>query len=175
MACTTLIDVAKGCDNNMGGIVRVLINDSANIASKITDTVTWEVQTIVKTAVYVEFKFGRNVGNYTEDRQNSPENGSYYYQQNIMLKLFKREGSKSKAINIAGEGQRDLDIIVEDANGIFWNFERAQLMTDTGGSGTAKADGSNYEITFTSESEHKAYVVDPTIIGGLLVMPPPGP
>jgi len=64
---------------------------------------------------------------------------------------------------------------VEDANGIFWNFERAQLMTDTGGSGTAKADGSNYEITFTSESEHKAYVVDPTIIAGLLVMPPPGP
>lgn len=168
MACTTLTGIAKGCDNNIGGIVRVLINDSDNITSKTSSSVDWEVSAIAKSSPYVEFNFRRNVGNYTEERQNSLENGSYFYMQTIMLKLMKREASKSKALNIAGEGQRDLDIIVEDANGKFWNFELCQMATDTGGSGTAKADGSNYEVTFTAESLHKAYEVDPTIIAGLL-------
>jgi hypothetical protein len=168
MACTTLTGIAKGCDNNIGGIVRVLINDSDNITAKTENATTWEVETITKSSPYVEFNFRRNVGNYTEERQNDLLNGSYFYLQTIMLKLMKREASKSKAINIAGEGQRDLDIVVEDANGKFWNFELCQMVTDTGGSGTAKADGSNYEITFTAESMHKAYEVDPTIIAGLL-------
>jgi len=168
MACTTLTGIAKGCDNNIGGIVRVLINDSDNITAKTENATTWEVEAITKSSPYVEFNFRRNVGNYTEERQNDLLNGSYFYLQTIMLKLMKREASKSKAINIAGEGQRDLDIVVEDANGKFWNFELCQMVTDTGGSGTAKADGSNYEITFTAESMHKAYEVDPTIIAGLL-------
>lgn len=168
MACTTLTGIAKGCDNNIGGIVRFLVNDSDNITAKTENATTWEVEAITKSSPYVEFNFRRNVGNYMEERQNDLLNGSYFYLQTIMLKLMKREASKSKAINIAGEGQRDLDIIVEDANGKFWNFELCQMVTDTGGSGTAKADGSNYEITFTAESMHKAYEVDPTIIAGLL-------
>jgi len=168
MSCTILTGIAKGCDNNIGGIVRVLINDSDNITAKTENATTWEVEAITKSSPYVEFNFRRNVGNYTEERQNDLLNGSYFYLGTIMLKLMKREASKSKAINIAGEGQRDLDIIVEDANGKFWNFELCQMATDTGGSGTAKADGSNYEITFTAESMHKAYEVDPTIIAGLL-------
>jgi hypothetical protein len=170
MDCTTLTGIAKGCDNNIGGIVRVLINDSDNITSKTENATTWEVEGISFSSPYVEFNFRRNVGNYTEERQNDLLNGSYFYLQTIMLKLMKREASKSKAINIAGEGQRDLDIIVEDANGKFWNFELCQMATDTGGSGTTKADGSNYEITFTAESMHKAYEVDPTIIAGLLTV-----
>jgi len=168
MACTTLASITKGCTNNIGGIVSVYLNDQTNITGTTVDTANWEVTAITKSAPFVEFQFARNVGNYTEDGQISPENGSTFYKQTVMLKLFLREASKSKAINIAGEGQRELAIVVGDANGNFWYFENAQLATDTGGSGTAKADGSNYEISFTSESLHKAYEVDPTIIAGLL-------
>jgi len=169
MACTTLSSITKGCTNNIGGIVSVYLNDQSNITGTTIDTANWEVTAITKTSVFVEFQFARNVGNYTEEGQISPENGSTFYKQTIMLKLFLREASKSKAINIAGEGQRDLAIVVGDANGKYWYFEKAQLATYTGGSGTAKADGSNYEITFTSESLHTAYEVDPTIIAGLLI------
>ena len=168
MACTTLSSITKGCTNNIGGIVSIILNDKSNITGATIDTAQWEVTAITKTSPFVEFQFARNVGNYTEEAQISLENGSTFYKQTIMLKLFLREASKSKAINIAGEGQRDLAIVVGDANGKYWYFENAQLATDTGGSGTAKADGSNYEITFTSESLHKAYEVDPTIIAGLL-------
>lgn len=169
MACTTLIEILKGCDNNLGGITRVLINDMANITAETKDPTAWEVSARTVSSPYVDFEFRRNVGNYTEELQSSKENGSNFYLQTIMLKLFRREATKSKALHIAGEGQRDLSIMVLDTNGIWWDFENCQLATDTGGSGTARADGSNYEITFTAESEHKAYVVDPTIIAGLLV------
>jgi hypothetical protein len=82
--------------------------------------------------------------------------------------FHRREASKSKAIKILSEGQRDLAIIVKDANGKYWYFPFAQLSATAEGSGTAKADGSKYSVTFIAENENLAYEVDPTIIAGLL-------
>jgi hypothetical protein len=81
--------------------------------------------------------------------------------------FHRREASKSKAIKILGEGQRDLAVVVGDANGRYWYFENAQLSAVAEGSGTAKADGSKYSVTLVAESEHLAYEVDSSIIAGL--------
>ena len=70
--------------------------------------------------------------------------------------LHRREATVSRALKILGEGQRDLAIIVLDANGIYWYFSNAQLTSLGEGSGTAKADGSKYSISFTAESEFLA-------------------
>ena len=67
-----------------------------------------------------------------------------------------------------GEGQRDLAIIVKDANGKYWYFPMAQLTATGEGSGTAKADGSKYSVTFVAENEFLAKEVDASIIAGLL-------
>ena len=83
--------------------------------------------------------------------------------------FHRREAAKSRSIKILGEGQRDLAIIVLDANGKYWYFANAQVTAVAEGSGTAKADGSKYSITIVAESENLAYEVDPTIIAGLLV------
>jgi hypothetical protein len=56
--------------------------------------------------------------------------------------FHRREASKSKAIKILGEGQRDLALVVGDANGKYWYFSNAQLTAVAEGSGQAKADGS---------------------------------
>jgi hypothetical protein len=81
--------------------------------------------------------------------------------------FHRREAAKSKAIKILGEGQRDLALIVGDANGQYWYFPNAQLSAVTEGSGQAKADGSKYAISFVAENEFLAYTVDPTLIAGL--------
>ena len=159
MACTTLESILKTCDSNIGGITSILINDMDNITGPIVEA-NWIISTF--TAVvdpFLPFEFRRNTGMYTEEAAIDLVNGSSYYTQTITLMFHRREAAKSKAIKILGEGQRDLALIVGDANGKYWYFPNAQLTAVAEGSGTAKADGSKYSITFVAENENLAYEV----------------
>ena len=168
MSCTTLEGIVKGCDNNIGGITAIYINDMDNISSTTEDTATWMIDAQTASPSYEVFEFRRNTGNFTEESAIDLANGSSFVTATITLMFHRREASKSKAIKILGEGQRDLAIIVKDANGKYWYFPYAQLTATAEGSGTAKADGSKYSVTFVAENEFLAKEVDPTIIAGLL-------
>jgi len=168
MACTTLEDIIKGCDNNIGGITAIYVNDMDNITSTTEDDATWTVTAQAVTTRYQTFQFRRNVGNYTEDSAIDLANGSSFVTATINLMLHRREASVSRALKITGEGQRDLAIIVLDANGKYWYFPYSQLTATGEGSGTAKADGSKYSVTYTAENEFLAKEVDSSIISGLL-------
>ena len=168
MACSTLTTILKGCSSNLGGITSILINDMDNLGTLTIDTNNWEVTSFGTLAdEFVAFEFRRNTGNYTEEAAIDFVNGSSFYTQTINLMFHRREAAKSKAIKILGEGQRDLALVVGDANGKYWYFPNAQLSAVAEGSGTAKADGSKYSVTFVAENENLAYEVDPTIIAGL--------
>lgn len=171
MACATLEEILKDCLNNSGGIYTLLINQQDNITGITTDETgtNWEVTAITKTAPYVPLEFKRNTGSYTEDGTIDLINGSSYVTQTINLMFHRREGAKSRAIKILGEGQRDLSVVVLDGNGKYWYFENVQVTAYGEGSGTAKADGSKYSLVLTAEAENLAYEVDPAIIAGLLV------
>jgi hypothetical protein len=168
MACTTLTTITKGCDNNIGGITSVLINDMDNLGTVTVNTANWEVTSFGSLVdEFVSFEFRRNVGNYTEEANIDLINGSSYVTQTITLMFHRREAAKSKAIKILGEGQRDLAVIVGDANGKYWYFPNAQVTAVAEGSGTAKADGSKYSVTMVAENSALAYEVDSAIIAGL--------
>ena len=169
MACTTLESIIKGCDNNIGSITKIYVNDMSEITSVTEDTNNWEITAINHTAPYVEFEFRRNTSNYTEEAAIDLINGSSFVTQTVNLMFHRREAGKSLAIKILGEGQRDLSVVVLDGNGIYWYFENVQVTAYGEGSGTTKADGSKYSLVLTAESEHLAYTVDPAIIAGLLV------
>jgi hypothetical protein len=169
MSCTTLTSITKGCDNNQGGIQAVYINSQDNVTIPVTsDDATWTVTSITTSADFVPFEFNRNTGNYTEEAAIDLVNGSSFVTQTITLMFHRREASKSRAIKILGEGQRDLCVIVKDMNGKYWWFENVQVTGVAEGSGTAKADGSKYSLTLVSEAEFLSYEVDPDIIAGLL-------
>jgi hypothetical protein len=168
MSCTTLTAITKGCDNNIGGITAIYINDMDNVGTPTIDQTAYMVDAQTVTEPYEVFEFRRNTGNFTEESAVDFANGSSFVTATITLMFHRREASKSKAIKILSEGQRDLAIIVKDANGKFWYFPYAQLSATAEGSGTAKADGSKYSVTFIAENENLAYEVDPTIIAGLL-------
>lgn len=168
MSCTTLTAITKGCDNNIGGITAIYINDMDNITSTTIDSASYMVDAQVVSSNYEAFEFRRNTGNFTEETAVDFANGSSFVTATVTLMFHRREASKSKAIKILSEGQRDLAIIVKDANGKYWYFPYAQLSATAEGSGTAKADGSKYSVTFIAENENLAYEVDPTIISGLI-------
>lgn len=169
MACNTLVSILKGCDNNIGGITSIYINDQDNVDTSlidVTDYVITDFGTLA--AQFVPFEFRRNTGMYTEELANDLVNGSQYYTQTVTLIFHRREAAKSKAIKILGEGQRDLALVVGDANGKYWYFPKAQLTTVTEGSGTAKADGSKYSISLVAENEFLAYEVAAAIIPDII-------
>jgi hypothetical protein len=171
MACATLEEILKGCDNNSGGIYTLLVNQQDNITGITTlETGTnWEVTAITHTAPYVALEFKRNTGNFTEDGTIDLVNGSSYVTQTINLMFHRRDQEKSRAIKVLGAGQQYLNAVVGDANGKFWYFPFLQVTAYGEGSGTARADGSKYSLTLVAENPELAYEVDPAIVAGLLV------
>lgn len=168
MACSTITTITKGCDNNIGGITSILINDMDNLGTLTINTTTWTVTSFgTLLDEFVAFEFRRNTGNFTEEASIDLVNGSSFITGTVNLMFHRREAAKSKAIKILGEGQRDLALVVGDANGKYWYFPNAQLTATAEGSGTAKADGSKYSVTFVAEYENLAYEVDSSIVAAL--------
>jgi len=171
MACATLQEILKGCDNNSGGIYTLLINQQDNITGVTTlETGTnWEVTDINHSEPFIALEFKRNTGNFTEDGTIDLVNGSSYVTQTINLMFHRRDQEKSKAIKILGAGQQYLAAVVGDANGKYWYFPFLQVTAYGEGSGTARADGSKYSLTLVAENPELAYEVDPAILPDLLV------
>jgi hypothetical protein len=120
---------------------------------------------------FVEFEFNKNTANYVEDGTISLENGSTFFSQTVSLVIPRREVAKRNSIALIAAGQRDLDIIVKDSNGLFWyiGYANSANLTALGeGSGTAKADGSKYSLTFLAEEPEMMYEVNSAIIAGIV-------
>ena len=171
MACTTLASILKGCDNNLGGIYTAYIFDMDDIATVTEDPATWTITalTLGIGASAESFEFKRNTSNYLDEKNTDLINGSSFWTKTVNLVFHKRDAAKSKAVKILGEGQRYLGVVIGDANGLFWYFPYLQLITATGGSGTAKADGSNYNITLVGEDTYNAKTVSSVIAAALLI------
>jgi len=162
MACEALEGIVKSCDNNSGGIYKVWINQQDEIDQiSLDNTLTWTIDsiTLVTPTLFTEFEIRRNTGSYTEEAAIDLVNGSSYYTKTITLMFHRRDQSKSQAIKVLGAGQQYLAVIIQDANGKYWYFPYMQLTGAAEGSGTARADGSKYSVTLTSEEEYLSYEV----------------
>jgi hypothetical protein len=114
--CNTLTSILKSCDNNLGGIYNVYINDTDNVTAKTVNLSAHTVTAITASPDYTTFEFKRNVGNFVVSPKIDLNNGSTYFEVTLTLSFTRREAAKSRALQILGEGNRYLDIIVLDAN-----------------------------------------------------------
>lgn len=155
MNCTILEGISKSCDNNIGGIRKVWLwdMDDKDTTLSVDDetTWTWDEYVLDSPTTPEGYVFIRNSSNYTEEATIDLANGSSFVTVTLNLVFTRREASKSRAIKILGEGQRYLGALVLDQNGFYWIFEDLQLSAVTEGSGTAKADGSKYNVTLLGE------------------------
>ena len=164
--CDALETITKSCDNNIGGIRKIWLNDQENVTSP--TAVAGLISTLVASIDYTEFEINRNTGNYTEDTAVDLINGSSFVTQTITLMFNRREAAKSEAINILASGQRYLSAIILDANEKYWYFEDLQLTATGEGSGTARADGSKYSVTLLSEANFLASEITENAVNGVI-------
>lgn len=170
MACASITNIPKNCDNNIGGIVTAYLFDMDDILSITEDTTTtWSVTAISLTASTAKsFIFKKNTSNYDVKSNIDLINGSTFWTATVNLVFHRREASKSKSINILAAGQRYLGAVLQDNNSNFWYVPNLQLTAEEGGSGTARADGSNYKLTFTSELSYEPLEISSALAASLL-------
>jgi hypothetical protein len=166
--CNSLITIAKSCDNNQGGIYSAYIIDTDSVTATTVSTSAHTVTNLGTTEDFTTFNFKRNVGSVSIEPQISLENGSTFYQATVTLVFHRREASKSRALQILGEGQRYINLMLLDANGLYTYIDHAQLTGGAEESGTAKADGSKYTVTFVAQMDTRPYFVDSSIVPALI-------
>ncbi len=172
MSCNTgLIGITKGCSNNVGGITNFYIAPSEFLSASTVSAGTVTSISMSGSAKFVEYEFNKNTANYVEDGAINLENGSTFFSQTVSLSIPRREVAKRNSIALVAAGQRDLKIIVKDSNELYWFIGYANSANLTGlgeGSGTAKADGSKYSLTFLAEEPEMMYGVDSSIIASIV-------
>lgn len=168
MACNTLNNITKSCDNNQGGIYVAYVNDTDNITTFTTNGASHSVTGLTSSTDFVTFDFVRNVGSVVADPKIDLINGSTYFEVTVTFVFHRREAAKSRALTVLGEGQRYLDIIVKDANGLYSYIDHAQLSGGTEETGTAKADGSKYNVTFIAQMDNRPYFVSDALVATVI-------
>lgn len=170
MSCVSFSGgISKTCANNQGGILKLWLSDVDNVLSYTASGGTVSSITMATASSFYEFSFNRNSATYTEDLVKSVEAGSALFEQTLTVTIPRREVSKRNTLALLT--QRDLAVIFQDANGLYWMpglVEGVYLSESTSTSGTARADGSNYVITLKGFELERAPGVDPAIVPGLI-------
>lgn len=170
MSCVSFSGgISKTCDNNVGGVIKLYLTDFDNVLSLTASGGTVSSITMATASKFYEFSFNRNSATYTEDLVKSVEAGSALFEQTLTVTIPKREVSKRNTLALLT--QRDLAVIFQDANGLYWypgKVEGMYLSESTSTSGTARADGSNYVLTLKGFELDRAEGVSSGIISGLL-------
>ena len=117
---------------------------------------------------FTTFDFKRNVGNLVIEPQIDLINGSTFYEATVTLIFHRREASKSRALTILAEGQRYLDLIILDANGVYWYVDHAQLSGGAEDTGTTRADGSKYTVTFVAQMSNRPYEISRAVVSTVI-------
>lgn len=178
MACQSDLlngGISLGCESNVGGIKKIYITDAVNVTGVTQNSggilvASGEVVTAISmatTTLFYDFEFNKNTSNYTESATVNLENGTTFYTQTITLVIPRREQAKRNKILLLAAGQKKLNIIVQDSNGLYWLFGQSEgciLTGNEGGSGTAKTDLNGYTLTLTAEEPTMAPEVDDAVI-----------
>lgn len=167
--CLPFQGIPADCSSSIGGIKRALISciDSVTEVTISNDEIT--AITTSPQPSFKEFIFKRQTSNFSTAITVDETAGTLYYQTTIELQFSKLE--TVKRLEVAALAQSDLVIIIEDANGNYWYFgyDNPVRITDgTADTGTAFGDFNGYTLTFTDYSKEPPYMVDSSIIAGLL-------
>jgi hypothetical protein len=162
MACATLEEMMNDCERNSGGLHELYVGDLEDIDTTVNST-TWKVTAATVDTAPVQIEIKRKTSNYTEEVAEDFVNGSTTATVTINVKHHRRAALKSRALDIIGKGQRYLYALMKDANGVWWYVDHLQLQSVGGGSGTERADGSNYDAVLVAESDQLMYEIDAAV------------
>lgn len=170
MACNqTLNGLLRDCEGSLGGISQVLLANFDDVSGvTVSDDIITAI-TMADNAKFKKYDFRPNTGSMTSTMQRNLENGSLYWQTDLVLSFSKME--TVKRIEINAMAINDMVAIVKDMNGKYWYLGKDEPIIATAGdgqTGTARADRNGYGITLQDNSRQTPFEVDESIIDALI-------
>lgn len=164
-SCNVSASYNLSCLSSVGGLRKVVIFPSDAVAS--TSGSTGEIYSISGSGNAYTFELRKNGGSsLTETINNSLENGTLFYQQDLVLVFHKLDTEIRNQIKLLAQN-RGLKVVVEDNNGnLFWlgeDFDGGYLSAGTAASGVAFGDSSQYSITLSFFQKDPMMKLDDTL------------
>jgi hypothetical protein len=153
MSCDITSGFTLGCRDNTGGVKSIYILSGS--VTSVTDASEGLISVISGSGTFYNFELFRQTSDFAEEVAVTPENGTVVYNQTMNAVFFKLQTSTRNQIKVLAQNP-DIKMIVETNN--FTNTSRylyvgeeygVQLLTGTGGTGTAFSDRNGYALTFT--------------------------
>lgn len=149
MACNLTAGIQLGCRDNTGGLATLWITDYTNVTS-ITSSTGDTITAISGTGVFYEFQLIRTSSQLTETVNASLENGTVFYQGEIVTYFNKLGQDKRNILKTLAQSPR-LAIVAEDNNGQYFYLGQTYgcfISAGTSVTGKALGDANGYNLTF---------------------------
>jgi hypothetical protein len=149
MACNLSAGIQLGCRDNTGGLKTLWITDYTNVTS-ITSSTGDTITAISGSGTFYEFQLIRTSSQLTETVNASLENGTVFYQGEIVTYFNKLGQDKRNILKTLAQSQR-LAIVVEDNNGQYFLCGQTYgsfISAGTSVTGKALGDQNGYNMTF---------------------------
>lgn len=149
MACNLTSGILLGCRDNTGGLSTLWITDYTNVTS-LTQSTGDTITAISGTGVFYEFQLIRTSSQLTETVNASLENGTVFYQGEIVTYFNKLGQDKRNILKTLAQSQR-LAIVAEDNNGQYFYLGQTYgcfISAGTSVTGKALGDANGYNMTF---------------------------
>ena len=149
MACNLSAGIQLGCRDNTGGLKTLWITDYTNVTS-LTSSTGDTITAISGSGTFYEFQLIRTSSQLTETVNASLENGTVFYQGEVVTYFNKLGQYKRNILKTLAQSQR-LAIVAEDNNGQYFYLGQTYgcfISAGTSVTGKALGDQNGYNMTF---------------------------
>ena len=168
MACALTTGYKLGCRDNVGGITEVRLIAFNSVTGTIVVDGSGVVTGTFPASGFYKYEVPKGAGQFTETVNASTENGTIFYQQELVFPINRMTQTVRNELRLLGLNR--LMAIVTDRNGKYWLLGRSNGLDVTAGTaqtGTAMGDRNGYEMTFTGMEELPCSEVSSSIISAL--------
>ena len=169
MACNITSGWSIDCKDSQGGIVKIFVANGpveafAELAGVLTSVTV--AGSPLTPADFFEFEVPKQTSSLTETVNASTENGTVFYQQDLILVFNKMEAAKRNQILLMAQNE-DMFVVAKDGNNKYWSVgltRGASLTAGSLASGTAYGDRNGGELTLTGLEPQPMFEVTSTIV-----------
>lgn len=169
MSCVINTGYSLGCKDNTGGIRKAFIGNFSS-----DTTYTYDANNIVtgvtSGATYYTFEQRQENGDFSQEGNHSPENGTNFWAQNLTLIFQKNEATLRDTLLLLAKSS--LTIIVQDQNNKYWLLGKnnaCELTASTSGFGKAYGDLNGVTVTLTGKEPEPANEMSSAAFASLTV------
>jgi hypothetical protein len=175
MACDITSGWSLGCRDNAGGIKSFYILSGS--VTSYTEASAGLIDGITGTGVFYQYDLFRETSDFAENVVVTPENGTVVYEQTLNASFFKMQVALRNQIKVLAQNP-NLKVIIETNNldntskyVYIGEYNGLQLLSTTGGTGTAFGDKNGYTLSFTGREPEPARFIEaanPTELAALM-------